>query len=286
MADDPGRMLGSSMHGHLVGPGRHATFLVALVLLLAPGAGSAQSPEAVGGSPEAVALEGTPWVVRRVVVDGTLTTMPEQAPLARIVLRDGRASGDGGCNAFTASYALDGSAVTFGPVGATRRQCLIAAPAEDPLFRSLPLVTGWSISGETLTLTGAEAPLVELEAAADEATGVRGLWWITGIAGRDGTTVDPTLLTMAEATFGRGRFRATVGCNWITGSYTEDGHALAITPESRTLIGCDRLIEAEEALVDGLTEASTWSTEGETIVLADVDGTARLRLTPRGAPNG
>lgn len=277
MADDPRRMLGSSMHGHLTGRGRPATLLIALALLTAaPGAGRAQSPEAL-------ALEGTPWVVRRVVVDGTLTAMPVTGPVARIVLRDGRASGDGGCNAFTASYALDGSAITFGPVGATRRQCLVAAPAEGPLLRSLPLVASWSIADGMLTLAGAEAaPLVELEAATDEATGVRGLWRIAGLAARDGTTVDPTLLARAEATLGGGRFRATVGCNWIVGSYLEDGPRLTVSPESWTLIGCPDLDDAEAVLKGALAEVATWAMDGDALVLDDDDGTHRIRLVPRG----
>jgi heat shock protein HslJ len=252
--------------------------MVALVLsMVVPGLGLAQSSSAVG-------LEGTPWVVRGVVVDGTLATMPVEGPVATMVLRDGRARGDGGCNVFASSYLLDGSAVTFGPVNATRRQCLVAAPAEDPLFRSLPLVASWSIVDDELTLLGADAaPLVELEHDARTHAGIRGLWSIRGLADRDGTVVDPTLLARAEATFGGGRFRATVGCNWITGSYVEDGSRLTITPEFRTMIGCPRLTGAEEVLADALPVIVSWSIAGDAVVLGDQAGEPRVWLGPRGA---
>lgn len=36
---------------------------------------------------------------------------------------DGTVSGSSGCNRFTASYALDVDAISFGPVASTRRAC-------------------------------------------------------------------------------------------------------------------------------------------------------------------
>jgi heat shock protein HslJ len=145
-------------------------------------------------------------------------------------------------------------------------------------------VAAWSILDGVLTLAGADAaPLVVLEPGVDEDTGVRGLWRITGLAARDGTTVDPTLLATAEATFGGGQFRATVGCNWITGSYLDDGPRLTITPEFRTLIGCHDLNDAEEALNDALHEVAAWAVDGDTLVLVDQAGNGRIWLVSRGA---
>jgi len=41
---------------------------------------------------------------------------------------DGKLAGNGGCNGFFGTYKLDGDAIAFGPIGATRRAC------EDPVM--------------------------------------------------------------------------------------------------------------------------------------------------------
>ncbi|MBX3029600.1 MAG: META domain-containing protein [Chloroflexi bacterium] len=229
-------------------------------------------------------LEGTTWLVTQVVVDGTLSVMPADGPVATMTLEDGRAMGDGGCNAFTTSYVLDGATITFDRVDATRRQCLIAAPAEDPLFEALPLVARWSITDGVLTLEDPDrSPLVVLEPGAGPGTGIRGLWHISGLAARDGTAVDPARLAGAEATFGDDRYRATVGCNWIVGTYAEDGPNLTITPGGRTKMYCEGLMDAEDLLLQALGEITSSATDGDTLVLTDDDGTPRIWLTPRGA---
>ncbi|MEU8777440.1 META domain-containing protein [Streptomyces sp. NPDC048606] len=108
-------------------------------------------------------LTATQWVVDSLVSGGTAASVPaEAAAKARFALAaDGGASGNLGCNRFTAPVTLSdpaapaGSTVTFGPVTSTRMAC--EGPTGEvertltKLFAAGPLTV--RIQGGTLALT-------------------------------------------------------------------------------------------------------------------------------------
>lgn len=248
---------------------------------LAPTGAMAASPSPGSTGSAEPALEGPQWMLTQVVIDGALTSLPPDVPAATMQLWHGHAFGNGGCNAWSAGYALDRSAITFADVSSTRRQCLVAAPAEAPLLAALPQVAAWTITDRLLTLAGRDGtPLLVATSDIQPSTGIRGAWRIAGLAAPGGTSVDALSLSQASASFGGGRFRATVGCNWITGAYAEDGSTLHIEPGSRTLMRCEGLMEAEDALADALPAVASATVEGDGIDLRDIDGTTRIRLVP------
>jgi heat shock protein HslJ len=74
---------------------------------------------------------------------------------ATLRLEGGQASGWGGCNTFSGSYALDGTSLTFADVLATAVACADEdiQTVEDAYLGLLPNVRGWLISGGALSLT-------------------------------------------------------------------------------------------------------------------------------------
>jgi putative lipoprotein len=60
--------------------------------------------------------------------------------------------GFAGCNAFTGSYAVNGSDLSFGPLAATRKACPAGMETESEFFQVLDGTTYFSIHEETLTL--------------------------------------------------------------------------------------------------------------------------------------
>lgn len=70
-------------------------------------------------------------------------------------LEDGLASGTGGCNTFSGTYALDGTSLTLADVLSTLVACTDedTQDVEDAYLGSLPNVRGWLISGGLLQLT-------------------------------------------------------------------------------------------------------------------------------------
>ena len=95
--------------------------------------------------------------------------MPEgdKSPTLSLDPSSGRASGFAGCNRYFADYKLDGSSLTLGPVGATKRLCDKEAMAIEDAF--LAALSGGtmqvSTAGETLTMSGADKQSLEFAIA-------------------------------------------------------------------------------------------------------------------------
>jgi heat shock protein HslJ len=68
----------------------------------------------------------------------------------------GNVSGSTACNSISGSYALDGSALTFGPLATTRMACEDALMVQEvAVLEALSGVSGWGVDAyEMLHLTG------------------------------------------------------------------------------------------------------------------------------------
>jgi heat shock protein HslJ len=64
-------------------------------------------------------LTGTEWLL----MDLPGTTVIATSKASFSVLENGRASGNGSCNRFTAAIEINGSTIKFGPVASTRMVC-------------------------------------------------------------------------------------------------------------------------------------------------------------------
>jgi heat shock protein HslJ len=82
----------------------------ALALILA-GCSGATGPQA--------AVVGPVWAAES--IDGKAVL--DDAPITLRLDGDGRAAGKGGCNGYGGSYTLEGSALRFGPLAATKMAC-------------------------------------------------------------------------------------------------------------------------------------------------------------------
>lgn len=103
--------------------------------------------------------EGSPEGAWQIVALGT--TAIEAADDVNLTLSGGDASGRSGCNRFTGSYTVDGDALAFGPLAATRMACPgRAAEVETQFFSVIDTVTGWQRDGESLVLTDGALPVI------------------------------------------------------------------------------------------------------------------------------
>jgi heat shock protein HslJ len=79
------------------------------------------------------------WIGERPLIDSSHLSMTLGA--------DGRAYGNAGCNHWFAAYRLEGHAISFGPVGRTRKLCAPAVMEQEQRFlQALPTVERWDIS--------------------------------------------------------------------------------------------------------------------------------------------
>lgn len=99
-------------------------------------------------------IEGLAWQLEALALPGTGELAPVPAEVvATILLENGRASGHGGCNAFSTSYELAGIALAFDRAVSTKMAC--PGPVmqyEDALLTQLAGVASWSSDGGSVTL--------------------------------------------------------------------------------------------------------------------------------------
>ncbi|WP_110948997.1 META domain-containing protein [Pseudomonas bohemica] len=79
------------------------------------------------------------WIGERPLIDNSHLTMT--------LGKDGRAYGNAGCNHWFAAYRLEGDALSFGPVGSTRKLCAPALMEQEHRFLgALGKVQHWDVS--------------------------------------------------------------------------------------------------------------------------------------------
>ena len=258
-------------------------WLCTLLASCASGKGAAQAPRPgrATGQPD---LEGPAWELERYRGASQAMVAAASGPVASLVFRPGgELSGTTGCNSFGGSYTAQGGAlhISLGPM--TQMAC--ADPAltaqEAAVMQLLPTVTGYTVSGTTLTLT--ESPGRSLLVYTAGAATLAGTSFdVTGVNNGRGA-VETTALTRAlTARFlADGSFQAFGGCNELTGTYRTSGAAgLAIGPLTSTHKACTEEVDAlEAAYVAALGRVSTYELVGGRLTLRDPGGATQVTAT-------
>ena len=116
-----------------------------------------------------VELAGTHW--KLVELNGE-SVEGKTAKEPQIILdsENHRISGNAGCNLISGSYQItEPGKITFSQMIATRMMCFAGMEVENAFLQALNNVDGYTITGETLTLTVANAPVASFVAGTGEA---------------------------------------------------------------------------------------------------------------------
>lgn len=268
-------------------------FIIA-VLLSVMAATSATAAEA---SPSAAApiptdtAEGVTWQLQQQLVDGELQHVPDGVVIT-LLMEGGNAGGEGGCNTYSGSYTLEGSALTFGPLISTQMACLdpstgeasTAMTAESAYFANLALTASWFSDGGSLTLQdpAGETTLVFGPAAEVMPTdSIEGITWqlVSYAVGGGGKVAVPegviaTLMLQAGQAGGSG------GCNAFTTDYTLDGSSITFGTVTSTQMFCEGPSgDVETIYFATLPLVTGWFSDGGGLTLTD-DGRAGLGFVP------
>ena len=127
-----------------------------------PTEGSAGTPRVNSdGSLAAPALTGTRWVLVALGATPLAAGATAREPFISLLGdAERRLTGSGGCNSMFGSYALNGDAVAFSDIGATKMACDRGMNVETSLFSALSRVARWRIAGQQLELTDATGTMV------------------------------------------------------------------------------------------------------------------------------
>ena len=189
----------------------------------------------------------------------------------------GRASGFGGCNVYESTWTwVQPDRVSFGPIATSRSSCLEAADQlEDSYVERLRSVERFEPSAERLIMTTVDgSKLVFL--AGDAGPGVVMRHW--RLMSLDGAAVPEDV--EVDASFDEsGTITGSSGCNAYASPFSIDGRAIQTGPVTAQLVSCEEaLASVEEAYLDALEAATSWSVRGDTLSLHGPGGEPELEF--------
>lgn len=134
----------------------------AFISALACAADPAMTPGA--DAPPIDNLTGIKWRVVELSGHPVATPLRGERPFILFDAAKRQATGYAGCNRFFGGYELDGAALRFGPIGATKMACPdLEEGLETEFFKVLDAARGWEIVGETLRLLNGDTVLARLD---------------------------------------------------------------------------------------------------------------------------
>ncbi len=220
-------------------------------------------------------LEGTSWLLA--------PSTPLAVDLGDVVVTaefgGGRMTGSSGCNQYTATFAVDGSALTIGPaIAGTKRFCDPARnDVEREFLQRLPLVRSYTIEGPTLTLFDADGVPILALAAVDLHVAIQRTWTVTNYFRGDAVTSVVGDVTLTAA-FDAATVSGSTGVNQFHGTYELDDHDLAIGPLTVTLMAAldPELSEQERHFLRALDLSRSFRVTGDQLRLFRDDGTIAI----------
>lgn len=258
-------------------PFRSIITLAGAALLLSTFPAAAHSPTPGDSSPPAVSIEGRDWRLTRARLSGAYGAIPAEVT-ATLRLEGGNATGSGGCNSFSGSYALDGARISFARIVSTMMACGEPAMTIEGFYLAdLGGVSGYVVEGSTLRLVDATGDdVLAFEAVTPGVTGR--VWMLRGVV-MGGVLTDVPADVIATLRLIDGQASGTGGCNTFGGSYTIDGDTLTFGALASTEMACgDPQSGVESAYLEALSKVATFATDGTSLHLFDAAGTELLRF--------
>jgi len=222
---------------------------------------------------EGATLEGSSW---------NLVTLNGQEPLPDTTITasfgaGGTLTGSDGCNRYSASYQVDGSALSISPGISTMMACPepIMGQAQEYMV-ALAAVASYQIQDDALELRDAADNMVLTFSA--QITGLTGTSWnvISYNNGRE-AVVSVIVGTELTADFGAdGTLSGLAGCNNYTAAYEADDEGnISIGPAAATRMMCAEpagVMEQEGEYLAALESAATYRLEGDTMEMRTAAG--------------
>ncbi|GHA96785.1 MULTISPECIES: META domain-containing protein [Streptomyces] len=259
---------------------RMAVSVLALLTLAACGTESGSGAGSGDGSGTVrtdLPLSGVHWSVSSLTVGGKKTTAPDGAHVE--IDSAGRASGNLGCNRFTADVRVDGDTVTVGPDTTTGMACAEEVQRfEEALGRTFSGELRAAVAGEgagrTLTLTAAGGDSIAL-ASRPPAPLTGTAWKVTGLVSGDTASSLPAGTEgTAHLTLGKdGSVEGSLGCNSFHGKAAVSGSTITFGPLASTRKMCPGPEMAlERELLAVLQDRATYRIEHRTLSLTAESG--------------
>jgi heat shock protein HslJ len=239
---------------------------------------------------EPASLTGTTWRLNGYDDgQGGFASVLSGTEITAVFSDDGQVAGSASCNTYTASYAIEGNALTVGPAATTRQMC--AQPEgvmeqESAYLTTLESATAFQIRGDELALTGADgvrvATFTAFDPGAAVASGIVGpVWqWVGTQTPTEETVVDdPGKYTIEFLPDGQVQVQAD--CNMAGGTYAIDDSHIEIAILTATLAACPPGSLGGQ-FVKELNEAVIYLFEGDDLLIDRIYDSGTMRFAKGG----
>ncbi|MGW1654565.1 META domain-containing protein [Streptomyces atratus] len=238
------------------------------------GAGAGSGSGSDGGAVRTdLPVTGVRWGVESVTVDGKRTAAPSGAHVE--IDSKGRATGNYGCNRFTADVRIDGETITVGPGTSTSMAC------EKDVQRFEAAMSG-AFSGE-LTAAVAKKTLVlsaengdSIALTAQRPARLTGTTWTvtTLVSGTVASSLPAGAQERARLSFGKdGSVQGTLGCNRFRGTAAVSGSTITFGRIDGTKMMCPASrMKLERELLAILDGRTTYRIDHRTLSLTAENG--------------
>ncbi len=207
-------------------------------------------------------LTGTQWQL----ISMTGTPLPAEVYITLQFNADAQASGMGGCNGYSATYALDGDAIQVTNIVSTLMAC-DQLDYEVAYFAALQAAARYEHEGDQLTITTADdQQLVFMALPTLPGTD----WQLIWLDGAEVLGDTPLTLTFNED----GSAQGSGGCNQFSSQYALNGDKVTFEGIRSTRRACaaDDLNAQEQAYFAVLEAAANYTISGDHLMVIAQDG--------------
>ena len=240
-------------------------------------------------APTSAGIAGTRWTVvnynngREAVV----TLLPE-SDISLDFGKDGRVSGNAGCNDYAGGYQSSGQQLSVGVLATTFKQCdtpdgLMEQEAQ--YLGALSRAATFEVAGDALTIRdrGGAMQVVARSSVPAELAGTS--WNVTGINNGREAVVGTIAGTQPTMDFGRdNRVSGNAGCNSYAGRYEAAGNALRIGSLVAGEVICAApagVMEQERQFLTALENSATFEVSNRTLTIRDSGGAMQVIASVR-----
>ncbi len=181
----------------------------------------------------------------------------------------GSVSGSGGCNRLNASYTVDSSNLSIGPMMMTRKACQGELGMLETAFtQALDKVDGFVLADGVLQLLQEGEPLLKF--ITNKTASLGGKWRLSKLAGLsipdDINPGDVAYLEFSD----NGKLSGKTGCNNMSSSYTQNESSLKFGIAAGTMMACPPdLSQIEITMHKMLAQTQSFEISNNTLILKD-----------------
>jgi heat shock protein HslJ len=262
--------------------------LVLLMTLVASVAmASAAPPAARPAAQAATTLEGPRWVLVSFADKSgkTAQALPNIELTAQF--ENGRVTGSGGCNNYSAAYKTTGNKLTISQAVSTMMACMPQSTMdqEAAYLKNLEAAATYKIASNQLAIANAKGQTVLTYKATQPISLTNGSWLMTSYNNGKQAVVSALPSPQVTAVFSStGQLSGSAGCNTYNASYKVDGNKIQIGAIATTRMMCEQpVMDQEQAYLAAIQKAATWDINGTTLQLRSADDALLAMYTHQAA---